>query len=42
MMKEVMITVLFASGNGGEPFPRMHPDVISVGGVLLIEMDLWR
>ncbi|MGR5997751.1 S8 family serine peptidase [Bacillus cereus] len=29
------ITVVFASGNGGEPFPGMHPDVISVGGVFV-------
>ncbi|PWE72396.1 peptidase S8 [Bacillus cereus] len=29
------ITVVFACGNGGEPFPGMHPDVISVGGVFV-------
>ncbi|MDA2462662.1 peptidase S8 [Bacillus cereus] len=29
------ITVVFASGNGGEPFPGMHPDVISVGGTFV-------
>lgn len=29
------ITVIFASGNGGQPFPGMHPDVISVGGVFI-------
>ncbi|WP_089607828.1 S8 family serine peptidase [Bacillus cereus] len=29
------ITVIFASGNGGQPFPGMHPDVISVGGVFV-------
>ncbi|MFJ7682312.1 S8 family serine peptidase [Peribacillus butanolivorans] len=33
------ITVVFASGNGGEPFPGMHPDVISVGGVFVDRND---
>lgn len=31
------ITVVFSTGNGGEPFPGMHPDVISVGGVFVHE-----